>query len=227
MLLCFIYLFKVKMEKDFWHRRWEKNEIGFHEAQPNELLVKHCAQLGLSDDDRVFLPLCGKTTDIDWLLAQGYQVVGIELNQSAVEQLFDRLNITPDKTDINQDVSCYQSENLTIFQGDIFELGRNELGSVDAIYDRAALVALPDELRTQYARHLLTLCPKTPQLLIVFEYDQNQMDGPPFSVSVSDIEKIYQSHYTITQCQTRQVPGGVRQVPAQETAWLLSPRLNQ
>lgn len=214
------------MEQDFWHRRWEKNEIGFHEAQPNELLVKHCVQLGLSDDSRVFLPLCGKTRDIDWLLAQGYQVVGIELNQSAVDQLFERLIISPHKSVIKQDLCCYQSKNLTIFQGDIFKLGRYELGSVDAIYDRAALVALPDELRTQYARHLLTLCPKTPQLLIVFEYDQRQMDGPPFSVSVSDIEKVYQSHYTISQCQTRQVPGGVRQVPAQEKAWLLSPRFN-
>src|SRR5690606_23896591 len=139
---------------------------------------------------------------------------------------FERLIISPHKSVIKQDLCCYQSKNLTIFQGDIFKLGRYELGSVDAIYDRAALVALPDELRTQYARHLLTLCPKTPQLLIVFEYDQRQMDGPPFSVSVSDIEKVYQSHYTISQCQTRQVPGGVRQVPAQEKAWLLSPRFN-
>lgn len=214
------------MEQDFWHRRWAKNEIGFHEPKPNGLLVKYFDQLSLKTDSRIFLPLCGKTLDIDWLLSQGHQVVGIELNQSAVEELFKRLNVTPDKTIINNHLICYQAPNICIYQGDIFKLTAQELGAVDAVYDRAALVALPETLRQQYSRHLLHLCPHTPQLLIVFNYDQSQMTGPPFSVSVSDIEKIYQSHYTIAQCQTRQVPGGVRQVPAQETAWLLSPRLN-
>lgn len=212
------------MDHNFWHRRWQKNEIGFHEAHANDLLVSHLDKLNLSSNSRIFLPLCGKTLDIDWLLAQGYQVIGIELNLSAVNQLFERLQVTPERAVINQYICCYQTENLMIFQGDILKLSRSDLGHVDALYDRAALVALPEDMRTKYTQHLVNICPKTSQLLVVFEYDQNQMAGPPFSVSAADIHHMYQHQYTITHCQKRIVPDGLRNVSAQESAWLLSPR---
>ncbi len=209
------------MEQDFWHRRWAKNEIGFHEPKPNDLLVNYFDQLPLKTDSRIFLPLCGKTLDIDWLLAQDHQVVGIELNQSAVEQLFKRLNLIPDKTVINKHLTCYQAPNICIYQGDIFKLTAQELGVVDAVYDRAALVALPEALRQQYSRHLLHLCPHTPQLLIVFNYEQSQMAGPPFSVSEQAIRHYYKSYNSITKLTVRELPDGLRGVKAEELAWLL------
>ena len=63
------------MEHDFWHDRWESNRIGFHESAPNPLLTEHFPALSVPNSGRVFVPLCGKTLDIGWLLSQGQRVV--------------------------------------------------------------------------------------------------------------------------------------------------------
>ena len=65
------------MEPDFWHQKWQSNEIGFHKAEANPLLVEHFSALGLDAGARVFVPLCGKTLDIRWLLAQGLSLIHI------------------------------------------------------------------------------------------------------------------------------------------------------
>jgi len=35
------------MEVEFWHEKWQKNEIGFHENKPNPILVKNIEALNL------------------------------------------------------------------------------------------------------------------------------------------------------------------------------------
>ena len=79
------------MEPNFWHERWQQNQLGFHESEANSLLVAHFDALSLAPNSRVFVPLCGKTRDIAWLLSKGHRVVGIELSQLAIEQLFTDL----------------------------------------------------------------------------------------------------------------------------------------
>lgn len=76
------------MQHDFWHQKWAKNEIGFHLPNANPLLVTFFSALNLKANARVFLPLCGKTLDIAWLLNAGYQVAGVELSQTAIDDLF-------------------------------------------------------------------------------------------------------------------------------------------
>jgi hypothetical protein len=49
------------------------------------LLVPHFKALSLPEGGRVFLPLCGKTLDIHWLLTGGYRVSGAELRKIAIE----------------------------------------------------------------------------------------------------------------------------------------------
>lgn len=83
------------MQANFWHQKWEKNQIGFHLPAANPLLVKHFFALNLKQGSRIFLPLCGKSLDIAWLLAQGYQIAGAELSAIAIEDLFRSLNLTP------------------------------------------------------------------------------------------------------------------------------------
>ena len=209
------------MEPNFWHSKWAKGEIGFHEGTPNTLLIEHFAALSLPKGSRVFVPLCGKTRDIAWLLANGYQVVGVELSRLAIDELFDELGIAPTVAPIDK-LARYQGKSIDIYVGDIFDLTRDMLGSVDAIYDRAALVALPEELRSRYAAHLITVTGAAPQLLISFDYDQQLMAGPPFAVSKEAVHRYYASQYQITPLLTRDVTGGLKgKVAATETIWLL------
>lgn len=210
------------MEASFWHQRWERNEIGFHEASANALLVKHLPSLSLAPQSRVFIPLCGKTLDIHWLLNQGLRVAGAELSELAVTQLFAELNLTPEITQRGQ-LRHYHAQHIDIFVGDIFDLTADILGQVDAVYDRAALVALPAPLREKYAAHLIAISHTAPQLLICYVYEQSQLSGPPFSVEDAEVKQHYQSQYTLDLLECPEVAGGFKgRVPAQEHVWRLS-----
>src|SRR5215831_11061782 len=167
------------MDARFWRQKWEQNEIAFHQSEVNPHLAAHFYKLSVAKGGRVFLPLCGKTLDIGWLLSQGYRVAGAELSRIAIEQLFMELGMQPEISGVG-DVEQWSAYKIDIFVGDIFALSRQILGPVDAIYDRAALVALPENMRKRYAAHLTELTQKAPQLLISYEYDQRVMAGPPF-----------------------------------------------
>lgn len=211
------------MEHDFWHQRWENNQIGFHLPEANPLLVRYLSALDLNKGARIFLPLCGKTLDIAWLLAQGFRVAGAELSRIAVEDLFNHLNLTPTITTLG-DITRFSAENLDLYVGDIFNLSPEMLGSVDAIYDRAALVALPEEMRKRYVAHLITLTQTAQQLLICFDYDQNLHAGPPFSVCTDQVVEYYQQHYATTLLATVEVNGGIKgKCRADEQVWYLKP----
>jgi len=209
------------LDRQFWYDRWESSRIGFHNSKPNPSLVAHVQELSLNAGDRVFLPLCGKTLDIGWLLAKGFQVVGAELSKIAIEQLFAEMEITPEVNDLG-DALHYSAPMVDIFVGDIFDMTREMVGRIDAVYDRAALVALPVEMRKRYAKHLVELTNKAPQLLLTFTYDQAVMDGPPFSISEEEIKSHYDAPYTLLKIESHDVPGGLKGVcPAEEHVWHL------
>lgn len=192
------------MDPAFWHQKWHNGELGFHLPQVHPLLQRYLGELSLKAGQTLFLPLCGKTLDIGYLLEQGYSVIGAELSGKAVTDLFASLNRQPEITPW-QGGKRYRQGDLTVFQGDIFLLTPDDLPAVDAIYDRAALIALPDTLRARYARHLQTLTHRARQLLITLEYDQQQMAGPPFSVDQKEVETRYGDHYRVTSLSRKMI----------------------
>ncbi len=209
------------MDANFWHEKWEKNDIGFHKNEANQLLVSYFDRLSLVKNSRVFLPLCGKTLDISWLLSNGYRVAGAELSKVAVEQLFTELGIEPKIIKVGE-INHYSATNIDIFVGDIFDLSSKTLGQVNAIYDRAALVALPEKTRNLYTKHLVEITDNAPQLLICYEYDQNLVQGPPFSISSEEVNRLYRDSYKINLIASINLPNGLKEkYEAKENVWLL------
>lgn len=209
------------MEAGFWHQKWEKGDIGFHQSEANAFLIAHFEKLNLVKGDRVFLPLCGKTRDFAWLLACGYRVVGAELSELAINELFNDLGVEPTISRVEK-LTRYSAKDIDIFVGDIFDVSVEVLGLIDAVYDRAALVALPASIRDQYTSHLMKITNAAPQLLICYEYKQQLMDGPPFSVSAADVKHHYASAYQLNRLESKDVAGGFKgKVASIETAWLL------
>ena len=209
------------MEASFWHQKWARGEIGFHQKDFNPFLLKYLEILNLPKESRIFLPLCGKTRDFSFLLANGYQVVGAELSELAVKELFKELCLNPEINLIG-DLIRYSAQDIDVFVGDIFDVTAKYLGEISAIYDRAALVALPVEIRAQYISHLMNVTKSAPQLLITFEYDQKLMDGPPFSLTESEIKHHYGSKYQLKVLESNFVSGGLKgKINLTETAWLL------
>jgi len=209
------------MDASFWHQRWEKNEIAFHQSKANPLLVEHFHQLSLTKGSRIFVPLCGKTRDIAWLLSNGYRVAGAELSKIAIEQLFMELGVQPTISAVGE-VDQWSAKHIDIFVGDIFALSSKILRPVDAVYDRAALVAFPEEMRNRYTAHLTEITDKVPQLLITYDYEQNVMEGPPFSISNEEVNRHYRVNYDVTLIASTDVSGGLKgKCPAKENVWLL------
>ncbi|MDT0595597.1 thiopurine S-methyltransferase [Glaciecola petra] len=214
------------MNPEFWHKRWQKNEIGFHEKEGSALLKKYFHHLDMPENSKVFVPLCGKTRDIAWLLSHGIEVVAIELNQQAVEQLFVELGVTPDvsdQVDPESNLICYQAPYISVFVGDFFALTQTHLGQVNAVYDRAALVALPSDLRREYSQHLLKITANCQQLLICYDYAENLLNGPPFSVNEKEVLAHYQCPFSIKQLYYARIDGGFRgQEAVFEAVYLLA-----
>lgn len=208
----------------FWHERWETKNIPFHETKPNPILVKHFGRLSLKKHARVFVPLCGKTLDIGWLLGKGYQVAGAELSRIAVEELFAELGLKPKVEEAKKGgLLRFSGKNIDIFNGDIFGVTRAKLGRVDAIYDRAALVALPEEVRKRYAGHLRQITKGAPQLLVTYDYDQKAMEGPPFSISNVEVVDRYGKFYDLNLVASKLVPDGLKgKCAAIENVWALT-----
>lgn len=209
------------MKHEFWHDKWQKNEIGFHLNQPHSLLVKYIDSLNLEKNNRIFLPLCGKSLDIHWLLAQGYHLIGIDLSPIAIEELMAELAIPFTERKLEK-LTHYHHPQIDLFVGDFFELTSSNIGKIDAIYDRAALVALPEEMRTDYAQHLMQISNQATQLLISFEYDQSVMAGPPFSISPQQLKDYYSKHYQL-QLLDSHIELLKGKVDAEEKIWLLKP----
>ncbi len=209
------------MEAEFWHKKWQTGDIGFHTASANPLLIAHFSALKLTPGQTIFVPLCGKTLDIHWLLAQGLHVKGIDLSEIAIRELFAELGLSPHVQQLG-DLLHYQADKIDIYVGDVFALQAEQLGQVDAIYDRAALVALPASLRCDYALHLQAISQRAPQLLIAHEYQQDLMNGPPFAITADLVADLYQTNYHCELLARVAIEGGFKgKIPADEAVWRL------
>lgn len=193
------------MDPDFWHSRWHEGRIGFHQDRPTPLLVEHWSSLGVAPGRRVFVPLCGKSLDMAWLASQGLQVLGVELSPLAVEQFFAEHGLVPEIV-VGDAGRRYRAGGIEIVCGDAFALGADLLRSCDAVFDRAALIALPPDLRRRYAGELYTrLPPGCRGLLITLEYPQHEKSGPPFAVHEDEVRHLYGETFDVALVERRDI----------------------
>jgi thiopurine S-methyltransferase len=179
------------MKTDFWLDTWAKHQIGFHRSAFNEHLVAHWPTLQVQPGATVLVPLCGKTLDMRWLRERGHPVLGIELARTACVEFFDEWDVAPSVTQRGP-FEVFDANGVTLLCGDFFALQAQDVEAVGAVYDRAALVALPLEMRRAYLLKLRELLPtRTPTLLVTFDYSQQEMAGPPFAVSETEVHSLY------------------------------------
>lgn len=186
------------MDAEFWLNKWNDGTTGFHMTRVTPLLSKHWPAFGLPTDSRVLVPLCGKSLDMVWLAAQGHRVLGVELVPLAVEQFFREQGLHP--TEHESPLGRhYVSGQIEIILGDIFNLDAVTLQSCSGVYDRGALVALPADMRRRYAQHVYgQLADDYRGLLLTLDYDQSQMQGPPFSIPAAEVQALFGAHSRAT-----------------------------
>lgn len=212
------------MKHDFWLERWEQNQIGFHQAEINRYLTTHWAELGLPRGTRVFVPLCGKSRDMIWLREQGHPVLGNELSSKAVEAFFSENDL---QVTISEEphFTRYEAEEVEILAGDFFALAQADLEKVRAVYDRAALIALPQTMRQSYAHHMASLLQKGAHILLVtMEYPPGTLEGPPFSVTDEEVHALYEGEFSVELKASWEGAEGPRGVTVTERVYTLTRR---
>lgn len=185
---------------NFWEERWQNDKTGWHNQAVNENLQKHHTILFQQKTPTLFVPLCGKTLDMWWLHEQGAQIIGVDLVRKALEDYCAEQSIEAIEESTEHSLFMLKGNDHTLIHGDIFDVTQKEIGHVDGIFDRAALVALPLELRQRYATHCLSvLKPGGKILLITYDSPVKDDQGPPFPVRKGTIEALYSNASSCTQ----------------------------
>lgn len=193
------------VDNQHWLDRWRENRIGFHETSVNQYLKNYLPRLALPAGATVFMPLCGKALDINWLAQRGYEVIGIELSQLAVEAFFEENSLDYERV-VSDRFTVYTSGKIRLLQGDFFDLRNDDLSSCDFIYDRAALIAMELADRPRYYTHMLSVIPRaSSMLLITLEYDQSEMPGPPFSVPTDEVYRYYSAAFSVNLLESNEI----------------------
>lgn len=184
------------MDPQFWIKAWNEGRTNFHQANYHGKLTEYFPRLAPQKGQKVLVPLCGKSKDLLWLHELSLQVHGVELHEQAVKAFFAENGLVSPKIVRDQNFTHYIHKDIVISCGDFFKLGENN--TCDLIYDRGSLVALPSPMRKSYAQVIKQSLKKGGKyLLIVYEYDQSKMDGPPFNVDDSEIRELYEDQFAI------------------------------
>lgn len=190
----------------YWFDRWREGRTGWHNDQPTQLLLKHWAALEIPPRDHVLVPLCGKSPDLLWLAAQECLVTGVELSPIAVEQFFSENKLIPHSR-TQSDGEHWAAGCITIVNGDVFNLSEEIFASTRAVYDRAALIALPAPMRERYVREVYGKLPYGCRgLLISMDYPPHEMDGPPFSVNDEEVHRLFDPKWDVELLEREALP---------------------
>lgn len=221
------------MDSKFWQQRWQDGRIGFHKSNVNPQLTEYFSELAVPISGQVLVPLCGKSVDMVWLAHAGYDVVGVELVETAVQAFFAEQKVVPTITEftsatVNAILKRYQGQlagqTITLWAADIFAISAIDIGEINAVYDRAALIALPATMRADYSAQIVKLSNHAPQLLITLNYDQSKKDGPPFSISQQQLQQYYDTDYKIIELENQSSTlNTASELAVTEQVWLLNP----
>lgn len=184
------------MELSYWQSRWQKGNTGWHMDTVYPVLPKIWPQLNIPSGARIFVPLCGKSLDLQWLIDQNCTVIGVDISKKALHSIMQQ-HSEPFEQEASHGFTIYRSEAMTLWEGDVMKLPNDRMPPIDLIYDKAAIVALPPNMRSDYAQKLLSLCSDHTQILMqTFEYIQEEMNGPPFSVDEQELEKLFGKQFS-------------------------------
>ncbi len=185
------------MQEQFWKQAWEEGRTGFHGEVPHQFLVSYRDQL---KGPKVLVPLCGKSLDLLYLHGQNFDVTGIELSDLALDQFESEHKLSFERT-LEGPHEFRSMDRMKLICGNFFSY--DEGHKFDSIYDRAAAIALPKEMRAHYYKHLdHLLAPGGIIMMIVISAPGAQVEldfGPPFFIPEDEIKEAFSENYSITE----------------------------
>ena len=187
-----------------WLEFWANNETNWHSDVVTQELEKYLGLLKLESGDTVFVPLCGKSLDMIYMLNRGFSVIGVEVSEIGIKQFFHENGLDFTISQVGE-FDLYSAKNIEIYCGDFFSLTSKHLCGVKAVFDRKSLIALDRNLRQKYVKHLNDIISLGVRiLLITLHYPKHQMSGPPFSVDKSEVESLFSMAFNYQELKSFQ-----------------------
>ena len=187
-----------------WLEFWANNETNWHSDVVTQELEKYLGLLKLESGDTVFVPLCGKSLDMIYMLNRGFSVIGVEVSEIGIKQFFHENGLDFTISKVGK-FDLYSANNIEIYYGDFFSLTSKHLCGVKAVFDRKSLIALDRNLRQKYVKHLNDIISLGVRiLLITLHYPKHQMSGPPFSVDKSEVESLFSMAFNYQELKSFQ-----------------------
>ncbi|MGE5471286.1 MAG: thiopurine S-methyltransferase [Bacteroidota bacterium] len=217
-------------DNELWQQSWRERQTAFHQAVVNPQLVRFWSGLKLAAGERIFVPLCGKSLDLLWLAEQGHTVIGVELSPLAARAFFRENRIQASRRKVGQ-FTCWEHGRITILCGDFFGLTAADLGDIAAVFDRAALTALPEDLRTPYLAHLRKIVPAACKIMLLTTEEPEAWEtaGQPFAIA-DEIAALYGDAFAIDLCHVESGfepdpdPAITAAVRVEQKVYLLAPK---
>lgn len=185
-------------DNHLWLKMWRDRQTDdFHQLSVNKHLMRFWPALNIPHGNTIFVPLCGKSLDIIWLAEQGYKVIGVELSPVAVKAFFKENHLQPVKQKL-ANFNLWTHGNISIYCGDYFALSKVILGQIDTVYDRAALTALPEDIRSLYVKHLHAIVSETTNIFLLTIEDTEDNQHLRFSEQVdTELTSLYTRDFEI------------------------------
>lgn len=188
----------------FWNERWLTNQIGFHLNAPHPSLVEFIEVF--SEHKKVFVPLCGKSSDMIFLRKNGLEVLGVEFSEIAIIDFIKENNLNMKKGEQGE-LSFYHGDGFKIYHGDLFKLAISDLEGVTCCYDRASMVAFAYKERVAYSHFLKNIGRDLKIILApLLDYGEIPDSGPPFSVTATELNLLYGMDFELNILKIVEVP---------------------
>jgi thiopurine S-methyltransferase len=219
---------------EFWRNYWANGLSPWHLNEANRALVGFASQ-AFEGPAKILVPLCGKSLDLKWLYDCGHHVVGIEFAEEAILQFFTEQSMDYTSSPFGENGTLYQNSDkrLTLIRHNFFTLNDPSLnGTFDYVWDRASLIAVKPEHRVLYSETIKRMVrPQFRYMIQVLEYDQDKVMGPPFSITLQDMDQLYGDFASISNLvsssediREKYIPDKFNGIQVKEMLYLLTPK---
>ncbi|KAJ8032987.1 putative thiopurine S-methyltransferase [Holothuria leucospilota] len=188
-----------------WINVWKKGRTKFHRREVHSILTNFLPKLVEGKENPTFfVPLCGKSVDMKWLLDNGYEVYGCEIAEDGILQFFEEQEISYVIEPLEGKVEgkIYKGKDLpiVIFMCDFFKLPSVSSVRFDCVWDRGSFAAINTKDRSRYYDVLKKMMkPDGRWLLDSFELDHVKFAGPPFNLDTTELKQLVDDDFSIEQ----------------------------
>ena len=168
--------------------------------EAHDFLTRHLTPDQLSGRN-VVVPNCGRSVDMIYLAQHAARVTGTGCTPMQIEQ-FQEENCLY----MEFDGAAWRFDSLSLSPVPLCNLPDAQLGTVDIVYDRSAMISTAPDMRGDYLSRIDRLTrPGGRIYLMTVEFSTQRSEGP-YSISAAEVETLFGDRYTVKHLEEAHCP---------------------